>query len=65
MRALEKGKNFARTFTHPKCNLRAKYPKFDKLLTLQAKYDPQKMFESELFSKVANKESFSYTPGCR
>lgn len=59
------GKNFERTFTHPKCGVRAKYPKFDSLLKLQAKYDPTKMFESRLFSKVANRESFSYTPGCR
>jgi hypothetical protein len=41
------------------------YPKFGELLKLQAKYDPAKMFEPRLFRKVADKESFTYTPGCR
>lgn len=58
------GKNFDRTFTHPKCGVRAMYPKFGELLKLQAKYDPGKMLEPRLFRKVADRESFTYTPGC-
>lgn len=60
-----RGKNFERTFTHPKCGVRGLYPKFDKLLALQAKHDPAKLMEPKLFSKVANKQTYSLTPGCR
>lgn len=62
---LHRGKNFDRTFTHPKCGVRSMYPKFGELLKLQAKYDPGKMLEPRLFRKVADRESFTYTPGCR
>jgi hypothetical protein len=33
---LLQGKNFDRTFTHPRCGIRNKYPKIDQLLKLQA-----------------------------
>eukprot|EP00775_Hariotina_reticulata_P005676 gene5676-5914_t len=58
------GKNFDRTFTYPKCSTRAKYPKFNELLKLQSAYDPNKMFESRLFSKVINNEGFKLGPEC-
>jgi hypothetical protein len=41
------------------------YPKFNNLLWLQAKYDPAKLMEPQLFSKVVNRQSYSLTPGCR
>eukprot|EP00878_Enallax_costatus_P001016 GHUV01001150.1.p1 GENE.GHUV01001150.1~~GHUV01001150.1.p1 ORF type:complete len:631 (+),score=62.78 GHUV01001150.1:321-2213(+) len=58
------GKNFDRTFTFPKCGIRAKYPKFDGLLKLQKAHDPEKMFEPELFNKVVKNEKFALTPHC-
>lgn len=63
--APNRGKNFERTFTHPKCGIRAKYPKFAQLLALQTKYDPANMLQPRLFQKVVNKESYTLTPGCR
>lgn len=58
------GKNFDRTFTHPKCGIRAKYPKFDSLLALQKAYDPARLFEPQLFRSVVDKTSYKLTPGC-
>ena len=46
------GKNFDRTFTHPKCPVRAKYPKFNDMVSMQERYDPTRSFESALFAKV-------------
>jgi hypothetical protein len=37
------GKNWARTFTYPRCPVRSKYPQFEDLLKLQAKVDPDKV----------------------
>eukprot|EP00878_Enallax_costatus_P039822 GHUV01045739.1.p1 GENE.GHUV01045739.1~~GHUV01045739.1.p1 ORF type:complete len:480 (+),score=92.29 GHUV01045739.1:93-1532(+) len=58
------GKNHERTFTYPKCSVRAMYPKFNELLKLQSAHDPAKMFEPRLFKKVANNESFVPSPRC-
>eukprot|EP00878_Enallax_costatus_P023925 GHUV01025491.1.p3 GENE.GHUV01025491.1~~GHUV01025491.1.p3 ORF type:complete len:128 (+),score=27.51 GHUV01025491.1:1430-1813(+) len=58
------GKNHERTFTYPKCSVRAMYPKFNELLKLQSAHDPAKMFEPRLFKKVANNESFVLSPRC-
>jgi hypothetical protein len=44
--------------------VRAKYPKFDNLLKLQAKHDPTKMFESRLFSRVVAGDTYKLTAGC-
>lgn len=60
-----RGKNFDRTFTHPKCPVRPMYPKFGQLLQLQQKYDPAEMLKPRLFQKVADKEGYTYIPGCR
>lgn len=60
-----RGKNFDRTFTHPKCPVRPMYPKFGQLVQLQQKYDPAEMLKPRLFQKVADKESYTYSPGCR
>jgi hypothetical protein len=37
------GKLHPRTFLHPKCPVRPLYPKFDAMLRLQAKVDPEKV----------------------
>lgn len=58
------GKNFQRTFTHPTCGVRAKYPKFDELLKLQAAHDPARMFEPRLFSRIVKRDSYKLTPRC-
>eukprot|EP00878_Enallax_costatus_P000622 GHUV01000724.1.p1 GENE.GHUV01000724.1~~GHUV01000724.1.p1 ORF type:complete len:626 (+),score=75.62 GHUV01000724.1:267-2144(+) len=58
------GKNFDRTFSFPKCGIRAKYPKFGDLLKLQKAHDPKKMFESRLFSRVVQNGKFALTPRC-
>jgi hypothetical protein len=61
---LLQGKNFDRTFTHPKCGIRSKYPKFDQLLKLQAAYDPARMFVPRLFTRMQNNEPYNFSPGC-
>jgi hypothetical protein len=58
------GKNVERTFTHAGHPIRPRYPMFDRLLGLQAKFDPGRVFEPPLFSKVARQEGFSLYPGC-
>jgi hypothetical protein len=46
------GKNFDRTFTHPKCPIRPKYPGFARQLAAQKRYDPAGMYQPALFAKV-------------
>jgi hypothetical protein len=58
------GKNWGRTYTHPECKVRGRYPAFDELLALQARVDPEKVFEPPLFSKVVAGDSYKYYPGC-
>jgi hypothetical protein len=58
------GKNWDRTFTHPKCPVRARYPQFDDLLALQARVDPQKVFEPPLFTKIVSGAGPNYYPSC-
>jgi hypothetical protein len=47
------GKNFDRTFTHPRCGLRKKYTQLDAAVRTAARYDPQGMFRPALFDKVS------------
>ncbi|WIA41247.1 hypothetical protein OEZ86_004858 [Tetradesmus obliquus] len=59
------GKNFARTFTHPSCSIKDRYPRsFDKVLELQKQHDPAKVFEPELWQKIRKQESFKMYPRC-
>jgi len=58
------GKNWERTFTHPQCPVRPRYPHFDDLLAVQAKVDPDKVFEPPLFTKLVNNQGPNYYPGC-
>lgn len=58
------GKNWDRTFTHAACPVRPRYARFDELLALQAKVDPQKVFEPPLFSKVVSGEAYKPAKDC-
>jgi L-gulonolactone oxidase len=58
------GKNFWRTYTHPTCHVRDRYPKFDEAMAAAAKYDPKRMFESKLMKEVRDKGKAEYFPGC-
>jgi len=58
------GKNFERTFTHPKCPVRPKYKNFGKALEVAKKYDPLAMYQPALFKKVASGTPYSYFPRC-
>ncbi|KAF8060339.1 GULLO1 [Scenedesmus sp. PABB004] len=58
------GKNFDRTFTHPRCGVRGKYPKFNQLEALQARYDPGRLLTPRLFAKVAAGEAYALSPRC-
>jgi streptogramin lyase len=63
--ATHRGKNFARTFTHPKCSIPDRYPRsFDKVLALQDKHDPKKIFEPELWQQIRERKPFGYYPRC-
>jgi hypothetical protein len=46
------GKNFDRTFTHPKCPVKPRYPQFEQLLKVAKPYDKDGAFMPELFKKV-------------
>eukprot|EP00775_Hariotina_reticulata_P007191 gene7191-7405_t len=58
------GKNHERTFLHPTCKVKAKYPKFDELVKLQTQHDPARLFEPRLFSRVAAGDTYKLSPGC-
>jgi hypothetical protein len=58
------GKNTDRTFTDPRFPTRPRYPAFDKMLELQARFDPDKVFEPPLFAKVAAERPYTHFPGC-
>jgi hypothetical protein len=53
-----------RTFTHPSHPIRPRYPMFDRLARLQSKFDPGKVFEPPLFTKVAGQQGYTLYPGC-
>jgi hypothetical protein len=59
------GKNFDRTFTHPRCPVAPLYPKFNQLLALSKQYDPAGMFRTRLFDRMAKRGRFDLTPRCR
>lgn len=58
------GKNYDRTFAHPDCPLRDRFPNFDQQLQLQAQYDPAKVFEPVLMHQIINKIPNMYGPQC-
>jgi hypothetical protein len=58
------GKNFDRTFLHPKCPIVPLYPKFKTLVDLSKKYDPAGMFRPRLFDRMAAQGSYDLFPHC-
>ena len=58
------GKNTERTYLHPKCGIKAKYPLLPKLQSIQDKYDPLKVYEPRLFSQLVAGEAYSLQPQC-
>jgi hypothetical protein len=58
------GKNFWRTYTHPTCHVRDRYPKFDEAMAAAAESDPQGMFRSALMADVEARRPADYFPGC-
>lgn len=58
------GKNFDRTFLHPKCPIVPMYPKFNTLVGLSKKYDPAGMLKPHLFDRMAAQGSYELTPHC-
>lgn len=58
------GKNFDRTFLHPKCPVAPMYPKFNNLVALSKKYDPAGMFKPRLFDLMAAKGGYELFPHC-
>lgn len=59
-----RGKNYRRTFTHPKCSIAERFgPSMDVARKLQAKHDPDRIFEPELWKSITNPEYALY-PRC-
>lgn len=58
------GKNFDRTFLHPKCPVAPLYPKFNTLIALSKKHDPQGMFKPRLFDQMAAQGRYQLFPQC-
>lgn len=60
------GKNHERVFRHHECHVRDNYPeeKFDQILELQARHDPKRVFEPELFAHVLRKDGPEYSHQC-
>eukprot|EP00882_Tetradesmus_deserticola_P001995 GHRQ01002140.1.p1 GENE.GHRQ01002140.1~~GHRQ01002140.1.p1 ORF type:complete len:593 (+),score=177.48 GHRQ01002140.1:42-1820(+) len=59
------GKNFDRTFTHPRCPVTKLYPRFNQLLALAKRYDPAGMFKTRLFDVMVKQGKFELTPQCK
>lgn len=58
------GKNFDRTFLHPRCPITPLYPKFETLLNLAKQHDPASMFKTHLFEHMVKRDSFDVSPQC-
>ena len=60
------GKNHERTFRHPECHVRDNFPESNlmQFLKMQAKHDPKKIFEPELFSHVLRRSGPVYSELC-
>lgn len=58
------GKNYDRTFLHPRCPIVPLYPKFGTLLDLANQYDPAGMFKTQLFDRMVAQDSIKPFPQC-
>jgi hypothetical protein len=60
------GKNWDRTFTNPRCPLAAKYGDNLKAMTkMQDKYDPERVFEPQLWARVVAGDGYQLKPKCQ
>ncbi|KAI8472152.1 MAG: hypothetical protein J3K34DRAFT_415296 [Monoraphidium minutum] len=60
------GKNWDRTFTNPRCPVVPKYgPGLARMTAMQDKYDPQRVFEPELFTRAIAGEKYALKPKCQ
>lgn len=58
------GKNYRRTFTHPKCTIAERFgASMDTARRMQAKHDPDRVFEPELWQSINNPQYALY-PRC-
>lgn len=60
------GKNHERDFRHPECSVRENFPaeNVEKMVNLQEKYDPKRVFEPALFREVLGKTGPDYGKLC-
>jgi len=60
------GKNHERMFRHPKCHVREHYPResIERLVALQNRHDPKRIFEPELIRHVMRKSGPEYSELC-
>jgi L-gulonolactone oxidase len=58
------GKNYDRTYVHPDCPVRDNLPQFGEVLKLQSKYDPDRVFEAPLITRMAARAPPPKYPGC-
>jgi hypothetical protein len=59
-----RGKNYLRTFTHPRCPLRARFPALPATLALQSRYDPDKVFQPTVFGDILEGRPYKLYPQC-
>lgn len=60
------GKNWDRTFTNPKCPLAPKFGAgLKKMQAMQDKYDPERVFEPELWTRAIKGEKYWLKPKCQ
>ncbi|WIA11663.1 hypothetical protein OEZ85_011764 [Tetradesmus obliquus] len=60
------GKNWDRTFTNPRCPVAAKLGEnFKKMVAMQDKYDPERVYEPELWSRLAAGQGYALKPKCQ
>lgn len=60
------GKNWDRTFTNPKCPIAPKLGGgLQKMQAMQDKYDPQRVFEPELWARAIAGDKYFLSPKCQ
>lgn len=62
------GKNYRRTFTHPKCSIPERFgASMDTARRMQAQHDPDRIFEPEMWQSINNPQYAlypRYAPSC-
>lgn len=63
---LHTGKNWDRAFLSTRCGTPAKYGgNWDAMRAMQDKYDPERVFEPELFARMAAGAGYAHKPRCQ